>query len=156
MSLTNFGMKQGSFHPMIERESLWTCRVATAARRTVVIFNVSDITVIMKKQGMVSKDVRNFAKDMGQASCQELVNMSARVFSATLQKGDALWVPASVIVLEQVGDEADHFGLRFQMLLARDTARYKTVITDVAAAKITPSTHMSKEAVKAFASQSAP
>ena len=103
--LSNFGLKQGSFHVSTEKSNLWTSRLSTAGTRSV---------------------------------------------AGAVAPGDVLWIPANVVVAEQVTDGADCFGLRWAMVLDRDTARFKA-FENVAASKLNPATHVSKAIVAAAA-----
>ena len=75
--------------------------------------------------------------------------MSSNI-GATIADGDVLFLPANTLALEQVGDDAVTYGLRFAMVLARDNERFKT-FNDLASNKLTPSTHVSKGVVAAAA-----
>ena len=147
-SLCNFGLKQGSSHASMERQCLWTARLCTSGRRTVVILDLDEVKEHMMKQGIVGKEVKLYVKEMGVSTALEYVNSGKKVFACTAAKGDLLWVPANVVLLEHVGDESDCFGLRFSMLLGRDASRYDSFVK-VAASKMTPSTHVSKAVVAA-------
>ena len=76
--------------------------------------------------------------------------MGTSNIGATIAEGDVLFYPANTLALEQVADDADTFGLRFAMVLSRDSERYKTFV-EQAANKLTPSTHVSKGVVAAAA-----
>ena len=65
-----------------------------------------------------------------------------------------LWVPASVLVLEQVAERANCFGLRWSMVVRRDCKRYQA-FKATADSKMTPSTHVSKAIVAAVLSSAA-
>ena len=146
--LCNFGLKQGSFHVAVEKSGLWTARLSTKGTRAVVVVDIDDVKEMMKKQSLAGKDCKAFMKDLGVAGASDYVNSGYKIFFGTVSLGDLLWVPANVVVLEQVADIADVFGLRCAMLTARDSSRYAT-FTAVASNKMTPSTDISKAIVAA-------
>ena len=65
MSLTNFGMKKGSFHVSLERSTLWNARLTTSGRRTVAVMNVADVKQHIKSEGFVGKDPKIWLKEAG-------------------------------------------------------------------------------------------
>ncbi len=64
LALTNFGMKQGSYHVSMEKYGLWTSRLVTTGRRSIAIFKATDIKQHMKSDGIIGKDVKVWLKEL--------------------------------------------------------------------------------------------
>ena len=154
VGLTNFGLKQGSFHATIEKGGLWTARLGTHSRRSMVVLKLEDTKSHMRSQGMIGKDIATFVKEMGVSSAQAFLQSNYKVFGCTAAKGDLVWVPAHSVIVEQVADEADCFGLRFGMVIPTDTAAFAEFAT-VAGRKMTSSGHISKAVVALAAAATA-
>ena len=86
IGLSNFGMKCGSYHGSIERGCLWTVRLTVSGRRQVVILHVDEVKQIMKEQGVVAKECKTFAKEMGLGTAQLFINQKMDVYSAFKNK----------------------------------------------------------------------
>ena len=67
--------------------------------------------------------------------------------SSTLDRGDALFIPAGMVIWEESGS-SDAAGLKFSMLCPADAQRYQHIKV-LAAWRMTPSAHISKHVVKA-------
>jgi hypothetical protein len=146
--LSNFGLKQGSFHASMEKSMLWTARLSTVGSRSVVVLDVDDIKAHMRKAGVVGKNCKDYMKEIGIAGAHDFFKQGFTAFAGTVARGDVLFVPANVVILEHVGDNSDCFGLRWAMVLSRDRRRYKA-FKNTAESKMTPSTHISKAIVAA-------
>ena len=109
------------------------------------IHNIKDH---MMKLGIVGKDCKAYIKELGVTGALEYCKSGFKASVGTIAAGDVLLVPANVLIAEQVTDSSDCFGLRWAMVLSRDTSRYK-VFETLAASKLTPSTHISKAIVAA-------
>ena len=148
MALSNFGVRQGSVHVYLEKSGLWTARLSTAGTRTVAVFNNADIQNHLNALGVVGKDPKGFLKEIGAHGINEFIKAGYPIHYATVASGDMLWAPAHSLIMEQVGDNGDSFGLRWGMLFARDVQSFK-LFKDVASSKLTPSTHHAKAIVAA-------
>ena len=146
VGLTNFGLKQGSFHATVEKGGLWTARLCTHSRRTVVVLKLEDTKSHLRTQGMIGKDITTFVKEMGVSSAQAYLAAGYKVFTCTATEGDLVWVPAHSLIVEQVADSADCFGLRCGMVVPTDTEAFAN-FTTVANRKMTSSSHISKAVV---------
>ena len=94
----------------------------------------------------MGKSLRDLVKEMALAGVGDLSSFTT--YAGTVAPGNLLWVPANCLVVEQVNDASDVFGLRFSMLLARDKTRHSSFVS-MANNKMTPSIYVSKAIVRA-------
>ena len=147
-ALSNFGLKQGSMHTVVEKHALWTARLTISGSRQIAIFEQEAVQGFMKASGIVGKPPKDYLKEIGIAGAQQYCQQGRAVHVATISEGDMVWLPAGAVAFETVAPGADCFGLRWQMISSNDKKHY-AAFQSVADSKMTPSTHVAKAIVRA-------
>ena len=133
----------------VEKDGLWTVRVATQGTRSVAVFLQDEVMKFMSANGIVGVDAKVYVRDAQEETVKALIGAGLKVYSSTLGPGDLLVLPPNCLILEEVGS-SDVLGLRFGCVVSADTEGCK-FFKDIAAAPATPACHISKAVVRLLA-----
>ena len=107
LALSNFGLKEGSYHASLEKHQLWAARLSTSGRRQVCVVDLDDCKKHMREKAVMGKKVQDFMKEM---SSQGISEFTAKfpTHTATIDRADMVLIPANSIVLDQVAGNNQH------------------------------------------------
>ena len=104
-----------------------TRTIAMAKTADLISFYAKRFTEDERAKGFDLKDVFTFFRNMSAEVVSQYVEQaSLQLWTCTLGAGDALWIPAGMVMAERAVGEADVSGFRLACLCPGHRARVKT------------------------------